>query len=120
MHVNKLNINDTLPLTCSRSGFCCHGNVVMLNPWELYALAKAKKISPAAFRDLNCDWGGILLKFNGKLAWNGKKACSQYVDQIGCSVYSGRPLACRLYPLGRQIQNGAVHFSIFALLKWHY
>lgn len=110
MQTNKLNIQDILPLTCSRTGNCCYGKLVLLNPWELVSLAKEKKITPREFRDLYCDFGGIRLRFDGKIGWSEKEACSQYVDNFGCSVHLGRPLACRLYPLGRQIQSNEVHY----------
>jgi Fe-S-cluster containining protein len=110
MKITKLNLQDTLPLTCSRSGTCCHGKKVLLNPWELFSLAKEKKNSAREFRDLYTDFGGIQLKFNGKSEWKGQAACSLYVDNLGCSVHLGRPLACRLYPLGRQIQSDEVHY----------
>ena len=76
----------------------------MLNPWELFSFSKEKKVSPRDFRDLYTDFGGIRLTFNGKQDKKGQNACSQYVENHGCSVHKGRPLACRLYPLGRQIQ----------------
>jgi len=110
METTKLKLEDTLPLTCSRAGSCCHGNQVLLNPWELHRLAQEKKITPGEFRDQYTDFGGIRLIFNGKLAWNGKAACSQYTEGCGCSVHTGRPLACRLFPIGRQIQNNEVHY----------
>ena len=110
MRITKLNIQDTLPLTCSRSGTCCHGNQVLLNPWELFRIATEKKISPSLFRDLYCDFGGIQLQFNGKVDARNKPACSQYSEGFGCSVHVGRPLACRLFPLGRHIQNDEVHY----------
>lgn len=104
MQTTKLSTESILPLTCSRSGTCCFGKDVMLNPWELLNFSKEKKITAKKFRDLYCDFGGIQLRFNGKQDKKGQKACSQYVDNIGCSVHLGRPLACRLYPLGRQVQ----------------
>jgi len=82
----------------------------MLNPWELFCFSKEKKISPKEFRNLYCDFGGIQLRFDGKTDKKGQKACSQYVDNFGCSVHLGRPLACRLYPLGRQIQHDKAHY----------
>ncbi|MFT6747694.1 MAG: Fe-S-cluster containining protein [Glaciecola sp.] len=106
----KLTDQTILPLTCSRSGTCCFGKDVMLNPWELLQLSKEKKISPREFRDLYCDYGGIQLRFNGKKDNKEQQACSQYIDDIGCSVHLGRPLACRLYPLGRQIQHDKAHY----------
>jgi len=110
MVINKLSIQDKLPLTCSRSGNCCHGNLVMLNPWELVCLAREKKVTPRVFRDLYCQYGGIRLRFDGEVGWSGKQACSQYVSNFGCSIHVGRPLACRLFPLGRQIQRNEVHY----------
>jgi len=110
MLTTKLGIQDILPLTCSRTGTCCHGKLVLLNPWELACLAKEKKITTREFRDLYCEFGGIRLRFNGKPGWKQQQACSQYVDNVGCSVHLGRPLSCRLYPLGRQIQSKEVHY----------
>ena len=106
----RVNIHDKLPLTCSRRGTCCHGNLVMLNPWELVSLAREKTITPREFRDLYCDYGGISVRFDGEVGWKGKKACSQYISNFGCSVHIGRPLACRLFPLGRQKQCDEVHY----------
>lgn len=104
MQITKLNTESILPLTCSRSGSCCFGKAVMLNPWELLCFSKEKKMTPKEFRDLYCEFGGIKLRFNGKQDTKGQLACSLYVDNMGCSVHLGRPLACRLYPLGRQVQ----------------
>jgi len=110
MQTTKLDNKSILPLTCSRSGSCCFGKSVMLNPWELLSFSKEKKITPKEFRNLYCDFGGIQLKFNGEPDKKGQLACSQYVDNFGCSVHQGRPLACRLYPLGRKIQNNKAHY----------
>lgn len=108
--ITKLNVEDKLPLTCSRTGTCCHGKLVQLNPWEILCFAKEKKISPREFRDQYCDFCGIRLKFNGKPGWKNLPACSQYIENFGCSVHLGRPLACRLYPLGRQKQAETVDY----------
>jgi len=101
----KLSLTDKLPLTCSRSGTCCHGKMVNLNPWELVCLAGAQKMTPREFRDTFCNFGGIRLKFDGEAGWKGLQACSLYKSDFGCSAHSGRPLVCRLYPLGRRILN---------------
>lgn len=110
MLTTKLSLQDQLPLTCSRTGTCCHGKLVWLNPWELACLAREKKIGAGEFRELYCEAGGIRLRFDGEAGWKGLQACSQYVAGFGCSVHIGRPLACRLYPLGRQIQSEEVHY----------
>ena len=110
MQTTKLSTNSILPLTCSRSGTCCFGKAVMLNPWELLNFSKEKKITPREFKELYTELGGIRLLFNGNPDKKGQKACSQYIDNAGCSVHKGRPLACRLYPLGRQIQFDKAHY----------
>ena len=110
MVTTRLNIQDKLPLTCTRTGTCCHGKSVLINPWELLCLAREKKITPREFRDRYCEFGGIRLRFNGEAGWKGQPACSQYIANFGCSVHSGRPLSCRLYPLGRQIQSEKIHY----------
>lgn len=119
---NKIvNLSDSLPLTCSRSGTCCHGNLVRLNPWELMRLARAKGMSLQEFRDKHTRASGTVLLFNGKSNHTGKPSCSLYEDGLGCSVHPARPLACRLFPLGRQIQNGIAQYmhegSSFPCLK---
>ena len=101
---------DRLPLTCSRAGTCCHGKMVWLNPWELARLATAKGETPRAFRDRFCEFGGIRLRFDGPPGWKGLSSCSQYLPDSGCSVHPGRPLACRLYPLGRERRGKELHY----------
>ncbi len=110
MTSTQLNLDDTLPLTCTRAGTCCHGNRVFLNPWELACLARAKQLSPAAFREQFCGDGGIVLRFDGPTNNKGKSACRLYLENQGCSVHVQRPLACRLFPLGRQIQHETAHY----------
>jgi len=110
MKVTKLSLEETLPLTCSRAGTCCHGNKVLLNPWELARIAREKELSSEEFRSRFCVDGGIVLHFNGAKDHRGKAACSQYIPNFGCSVHAGRPLACRLFPLGRQIQHETAEY----------
>lgn len=105
MKVTKLRLNESLPLTCSRKGTCCHGNQVLLNPWELARLAHEKNMSAAEFRAAFCIQGGSVLHFNGEKDQRGKAACALYTENFGCSVHPARPLACRLFPLGRQVQH---------------
>lgn len=110
MKVTKLNLNESLPLTCSRKGTCCHGNQVLLNPWELARLAHEKEMSAAEFRVAFCIQGGSVLHFNGEKDQRGKAACGLYTENFGCSVHTARPLACRLFPLGRQVQHETAEY----------
>lgn len=110
MAATVLASGDRLPLTCTRSGTCCHGKVVWLNPWELACLALARGMPPRDFRDRHTDSGGIRLRFDGPPGWRGMAACSQYAPDRGCVAHGGRPLACRLYPLGRERQRDRVRY----------
>ncbi len=107
----KITTNEILPLTCTREGSCCHGNQVLLNPWELALLASQNKLTTKDFKNTFTEDGGIRLKFNGKENKHLKKSCSLYSEEIGCSSHENRPLACRLFPIGRQIQeNKSAYF----------
>jgi len=100
----RLALTDRFPLTCSRGGTCCHGNRIGLNPWELARLAAARDLSPIAFRERFTSEGGTTLRFDGPPDHRKLPACSQYIGgpSPGCAVHAARPLACRLYPLGRR------------------
>ena len=111
MHqTTNLTLTDSLPLTCTRAGSCCHGKTVWLNPWELAHLAAAKGLTSRVFRDRYCEFGGIRLRFDGPPGWKGLAACSQYLPDCGCSVHADRPLVCRLYPLGRERRGKEFHY----------
>lgn len=105
-----IKLNEKLPLTCSRRGSCCFGKQVRINPWELATLANTKGISVKDFADQFCEYGGTKIRFNGTQSIKGEAACSQYVDNFGCSVHVGRPLVCRLYPIGRRLQNDQIEY----------
>jgi uncharacterized protein len=116
-HVNSVTpsatyvkLTDQLPLCCTRGGACCCGNMVWLNPWELARIASEKGITTREFRDRYCDCGGIRLCFDGAPGYKELAACSQYELGRGCSVHDGRPLACRLFPLGRERRGDTLSY----------
>lgn len=106
----RLSLTDSLFLTCSRRGFCCHDNRVRLNAWELHCLAKAKQMSAHEFRETYCDCGGVVLRFNPVVSSDHRVRCALYTSESGCSVHGGRPLACRLFPLGRHRQGTELYY----------
>jgi Fe-S-cluster containining protein len=78
---------------CGACGRCCHNQVISLNPGELLAIAQAAGIATGAARARYTERRGSLLRFRedgGCAALEGAR----------CSIHPGRPLACRLYPLG--------------------
>jgi hypothetical protein len=84
---------------CNACGRCCHDKVITLSPYDLLRLARTAGISTRAAIDRFTLRRGSILKF----ADNG--ACVA-LDGARCGVHRGRPLACRLYPLGiERIEN---------------
>ncbi len=105
-----LGPEQVLPLTCTRSGTCCHGKDIRITPWELARLAQARGLEARIFRDSFMVDAGTRLRLDGPPGWRGQAACSQYDPQQGCSLHDARPLACRLYPLGRERQGEEVRY----------
>ncbi len=91
-------------------GTCCHGNRVRINPWELRQLAIATDLSVDDFQNRFTTEGGLFLRFDGPKNKHGKGSCLLFNGEKGCSVHYARPLACRLFPLGRQKQGNSVTY----------
>ena len=79
--------------TCNQCGLCCRDKVITLAPYDLLRIARAATISTAeAVRRFTIRRGSIL-----KFEETGECVA---LDGTRCTIHSGRPLACRLYPLG--------------------
>ncbi len=92
---------------CHQCGHCCRDQVIALSPYDLIRIARAAGLSTAAARERFTRRRGSILRFDHR------GACSALIDTT-CSLHSGRPLACRLYPLGMQ-HNADETASFFRL-----
>jgi Fe-S-cluster containining protein len=81
-----------------------------VNPWEIARLAAALGVSAAECLARYTDAAGTRLVFDGPQDKRGGAACRLYREGQGCSVHEARPLACRLFPLGRRREGENVHF----------
>jgi uncharacterized protein len=108
--MRTLNGVDRLPLTCTRAGTCCHGIAVWINPRELAVLAGGLGLPTRVCRDRRTTDGGIRLRMDGAPGWQGRPACTVYDPAHGCAAHGARPLACRLYPLGRRVDADGVQW----------
>ena len=97
--------DENFGYVCHRCLKCCHNKRIQLNPYEVARLARHCGLTTSAFRAAwTEDGAGLIL---GQTA-NG--ACV-FLGSAGCTVHPDRPLACRLYPLGRHVRgNGAESF----------
>jgi Fe-S-cluster containining protein len=102
---NSVNRRTSFSYVCNACGLCCHDKVITLSPYDVLRLARAAAVSTREAIDRFTIRRGSILKFTGD------GACVA-LDDVRCGVHRGRPLACRLYPLGIEfIENtGAEKF----------
>jgi Fe-S-cluster containining protein len=78
---------------CRACNKCCYGKGIQVNPYEAMRLSSFLEITTTKFIDKYLN--GQMLKHQPE-----SDACI-FLGEKGCSVHKHRPLACRLYPLGR-------------------
>jgi len=85
---------------CNRCGLCCRDKVITLSPYDVIRIARAAAISTDAAVARYALRRGSLLRFlpDGRCA---------ALTGLRCTIHPGRPLACRLYPLGLERVAGA-------------
>ncbi len=88
-----MNRNSSFSYVCNACGLCCHNKVITLSPYDVLGLAHAAGISTREAIERFTIRRGSILKFTDG------GACVA-LDGARCGVHRGRPLACRLYPLG--------------------
>jgi hypothetical protein len=81
---------------CGACGRCCHGKTIPLNPYEVARLAAHQGVSTTEALARFTDDCGASLKAR-------EDGGCVFLGDDGCSVHAARPLACRLYPLGRHV-----------------
>ena len=104
--------SDRLQLACGINGCssnCCTKSApIVLNPYEIARICKESGMSYEDLLDIvdtDRAKGFPLVMLPRDPAchfWTGK----------GCRIYAGRPLACRLYPLGRVFDHGSTHIVL--------
>ena len=88
-----MNRNSPFSYVCNACGLCCHNKVITLSPYDVMRLARATAASTREVIERFTIRRGSILKFTDD------GACVA-LEGSRCGVHRGRPLACRLYPLG--------------------
>ena len=88
-----MNRKSHFSYLCNACGLCCHDKVITLSPFDVLRLARAAGISTRQAIERFTIRRGSILKFTAS------GACVA-LEGVRCGVHRGRPLACRLYPLG--------------------
>lgn len=85
---------------CNRCALCCRDKVITLSPYDVIRIARAAKVSTGEAVARYTIRRGSLLRFlpDGRCA---------ALAGPRCTIHAGRPLACRLYPLGLERSPGA-------------
>lgn len=78
---------------CNRCGLCCHAKVITLSPYDVLRIARTRSITTSQAVRRYTARRGSLLRFEED------GGCTALSD-ARCTIHEGRPLACRLYPLG--------------------
>jgi uncharacterized protein len=87
---------------CKACGRCCRDKVITLSPYDLIRIATAAGVAPSLAVQRYTIRRGSILKF--------EQSCVALAG-TNCTIHPGRPLACRLYPLGiERTAAGGEHF----------
>lgn len=104
--------SDPVGLTCGIDGCpsncCTNGPPIILNPYEIDRICAAAGI---AYEDL-LDVVETDRADGFPLVMLPRDPACHFWSGQGCRIYSGRPLACRLFPLGRVHENGVSHIVL--------
>ena len=113
-HFRLLDIDDSFNFTCIQCAQCCKNrsdyhrfDTIILTPYDIIRLSRQLKITTTEFLTRHTGLEPrprtqsleIFLKFKGD---DKNNICPFSVD-YQCTVYSDRPMSCRIYPLGRLI-----------------
>jgi len=90
---SSMNRQSPFSYSCNQCGRCCHNQSITLSPVDVIGIARATRLSTSMAVTRYAMRLGSLLRFGA----NGECVA---LDGVRCTIHPGRPLACRLYPLG--------------------
>jgi hypothetical protein len=103
----RLDRKSPFSFACRVCGQCCSGKVIMVGPHEILGMSRELGMSATDFLAVHADNGGTTLRY-------GEDGRCAFVTPAGCRVHARRPLVCRLYPLGRTVDDtGDERFGVF-------
>jgi Fe-S-cluster containining protein len=120
----RLGPDDRFTFRCDPTidcfGHCCQDVSILLTPYDALRMKKALGIDSSEFMEKYTSVAYsaekrvpvVFLKMN-----ESDKKC-QFISEKGCGVYTNRPWACRMYPLGmaeRSTSDGAAERFYFVV-----
>jgi uncharacterized protein len=125
-NVSRIEENDIFNFSCHPEvkcfTNCCRQLELALTPYDMLRLKQETKLDSSSFLDRYViqeqEAEDAFPRFYLTMVDDGQASCV-FVAETGCTVYQGRPGACRAYPMGRaairQADNSMTEF--FVLLK---
>ncbi len=102
-----VGLDDTFRFHCKMCGKCCtHREDIMLNPQDVYRIAKALNKAPAEIVSEYCDTylGQSSRMVIVRLLPQGSVKRCPFLKNQKCSIHKSKPTVCALYPLGRSMK----------------
>lgn len=99
-----MNRQNPFAYRCNQCGRCCRNQSITLSPVDVIAIARATGLSTSEAVARYTMRRGSLLRFQA----NGECVAR---DGVRCTIHRGRPLACRLYPLGLERDGTQERFA---------
>jgi len=125
-NVSRIKDGDTFTFSCHPKvdcfTNCCKQLELALTPYDVLRLKQETKLDSRAFLDQYViqeqEQEDVFPRFYLTMIDDGQASCV-FVAKTGCTVYPGRPGACRAYPMGRAAMrkdNNQIE-EFFVLLK---
>lgn len=83
---------------CNRCNRCCRDRRIQVNPYEVLRLARNCGLTTGEVVERHVDTERMALRRRSD-------GTCVFLGSSGCTVHADRPLACRLYPLGRIVRG---------------
>jgi hypothetical protein len=107
-NVSRLGLNETFSFACHPGVHCftdcCRQLELALTPYDVLRLTRETRMHSREFLDKYViqeqDADDAFPRFYLTMVDDGRASCV-FVSKKGCTVYPGRPGACRAYPMGR-------------------
>ena len=103
---NQLGPDESFKFHCTMCGKCCiNREDILLNPRDMYNLAKELKMPPHEVIDNYCETyiGSDSRLPMVRLKPRGEIKCCPLLKDRKCSVHKAKPTVCALFPIGRGI-----------------
>lgn len=99
---------------CKGCSSCCRdmGQSIWLDPYDVYHLTLhlEKTFEEFLAREVELHVEDGLILPNIRMIGEGEPKCSFLSEEGRCSVHSSRPGFCRLFPLGRNYEEGKLNY----------